>query len=203
MSITHVFSLTDICRAKTIPVEIKDDSGNVEGVVYLKEPSAIEGVKLQESITAEVPWHVLVMNILALTLSDANGNALVTNPAERKQLEAMPPRMLVLLRDPCLAMLSMSWSTTKEDIATDAEDIDVTLANLDDQVAATHRPADITLQAVEVSNESESVIGGSAIPIEGNEHLQLDKDTEAGDSTTAVDPTNPFVATVEVPSFRG
>lgn len=187
------FSLDDICRAKTISVEIKDDTGNIEGVVYLKEPSAVAGAKLQESISAETPWHELVMNVLALTLSDENGNQLVTTPADRKKLESMPPRMLIALRDPCLEMLNMSWSTGKEDtkIPVDSEDIDQTLARLDDQVAQTYNLND----GLEEPTPEELA---AAIPIEGNEHLHLDKDPT--DSATSADPTNPFVETAQVPT---
>jgi len=197
----YVFSLADICRAKTIPVEIKDDNGNLEGVVYLKEPSAIEGVKLQESLNAEIPWHKIVLDILALTLSDENGNALVNSPADRNKLESLPPRMLVTLREPCLAMLSLSWSTkeekAKDEIAGGEDDIDVTLANLEDQVAKTY----VNPVAVGADDQvsPDSLI---AVPIEGNENLHLDQDL-SDSSVAATDPTNPFVVTAEEPSLRG
>jgi hypothetical protein len=192
----YTFTLADICQAKTISVEIKDDSGNVEGVVYLKEPSAVEGAKLQESITKDTPWHELVMNILALTLSDESGNQLVTTPADRKKLESMPPRMLVALRDPCLEMLSMSWSTKdtdKQEITGGGENIDTTLVNLDDQIAKTYDPA----------IEDRSAVVAVAVPIEGNENLHLDQDPGVDSSSSAVDPVNPFVGPVEVPSSHG
>lgn len=187
------FSLDDICRAKTIPVEIKDDTGNVEGIVYLKEPSAVAGAKLQESISAETPWHELVMNVLALTLSDEKGNQLVTTPADRKKLEAMPPRMLVALRNPCLEMLNMSWSTGKEDtkIPVDSEDIDQTLAHLDDQVAQTYNLND----GLEEPTPEELAV---EVPIEGNENLHLDQDPS--EAAAQGDPTSPFVETAQVPT---
>lgn len=193
----YTFSLDDICRAKVVPVEIKDDADNVEGVVYLREPSAVEGAKLQESITTELPWHTLVMGILALTLSDDKGNLLVNSPADRKKLESMPPRMLIALRDPCLEMLSMSWSAkNKKEIATDSEDIDTTLANLDDQVAAAYRGEH--RGEPELSSDDTGV-ESTAVPIEGNENLHLDQDPSENNNTQ-VDPSNPFVVTVEVPS---
>lgn len=202
----YTFSLDDICRAKTIPVEIKDGKGNIEGVVYLKEPSAIAGVKLQESITTEVPWHVLVLDILALTLSDVDGNPLVNSPADRKKLESMPPRILVTLRDPCLAMLKMSWSTDESDkrttVANDAgEDIDQTLSSLDDQVAKIYSPHDDDKPHDDNKNEggvAETVESVIAIPIDGNENLHLDQDLAT--DISGADPTNPFVETAEVPN---
>lgn len=207
----HTFSLDDICRAKTIPVEIKDDKGDVEGVVYLKEPSAIAGVKLQESITTEIPWHVLVLDILALTLSDADGNSLVNSTADRKKLESMPPRILVTLRDPCLAMLKMSWSTGEEKSgekavgAADGEDIDQTLANLDDQVAKVYAPGgeagnnDGELMDAKLTASIADFADGLAIPIDGNENLHLDQDP-GSTADSGADPTNPFVETAEVPN---
>jgi len=188
----RTFTLADICRAKTIPVEIKDDSGNVEGIVYLKEPSAVEGAKLQESIATDRPWYEVVMGILALTLSDENGNLLATSPADRKNLESMPPRMLIALRDPCLEMLSLSWSSkdvAKKEVI-DIEDVDATLANLDDQIASTY-------SAESMGDEAESQV---AIPIDGNENLHLDQGPGTADTPTALtaDPTNPFVETPEV-----
>lgn len=196
----HAFSLADICRAKTIPIEIRDDQGNVEGIVYLKEPGSVEGLKLQEKLNSDMPWYETVLNILALVLSDADGNPLIKSAADREKLNSIPPRMMMVLRDPCLEMLGMSFQTkeeSKKEIATDGEDIDQTLAKLDDQVAATYRAGELELSSVVNAAGSVDEGCGVAIPIPGNENLHLDQDPGTVDTST--DPANPFVETAGEP----
>ena len=198
----HVFSLTDICRAKTIPVEIKDNDGNVDGVVYLKEPSALAALKLREKLISKSstdggevvlpPDNTQFMyDVLALTLSDESGRSLVNSPADQEKLKEMPMRVLFAVQDPAMKMI-LGGAEKKVEVSGDGEDIDQTLANLDDQVAKTYSPH---------NNDEEDATTAAApviaIPVDGNENLHLDQDP--ADSSMA-DPANPFVEPTEVPN---
>lgn len=193
------FSLDDICRAKTIPVEIKDIEGNVEGVVYLKEPDAPATMKLREKLNKQTDsseassQEEFIFDVLTLTLSNADGSSLVNTSVDREKLKTMPVRVLFALQDTAMKMV---LGGSRQEVRVDSEDIDTTLANLDDQVAATYSATYRGEPELSAAG-AESVVG---VPIEGNENLHLDQDPGDSSSTTA-DPTNPFEVPAEVPSL--
>jgi len=194
----RTLTLADIVKPKLKAVEIKNGNGDVEGVTYLREMGAKAGALLQDRLK-DKPWYEQAFTILADCLCDEKGRKIVQTDEDLALLEEMPPSVIAILQQAALDLASAGFSVMAQTGKDKSDDIDHTLAKLDDQVARTYAPGE---PEPELSNagdatgvDDEPVV---TVPIDGNENLHLDQDSD--NPTPEADSNNPFVATAPPPS---